>query len=231
MIMSQSEFGGTLGPAARRVLSDDVTSQLRDAIVTGALAGGTRLREDDLAASMNVSRGPIREALVRLERESLVVIERYKGARVAELYRDDLDQIFSLRKALESLAAEWACRNSTPEDIQKLSAPLDRFVAADLDDRTPEFTSTLDIEFHDALIAAAHHSRLDRAWESLRPQVHSFLSTRMALRLDYAEEWEPDHREHVRLIASGDVVGAVAHTVRHLESSYGRVIKAMEHDE
>ena len=229
--MTHSEFGGALSPAARRVLSDDVTSQLRDAIVTGVLAGGTRLREDDLAASMNVSRGPIREALVRLERESLVTIERYRGARVAELYRDDLDQIFSLRKALESLAAEWACKNATRDDIKRLSAPLDAFVAADPDERTPEFVSTLDIEFHDALIAAAHHGRLDRAWDSLRAQVYSFLSTRMALRLDYAEDWEPDHRQHVKLIADGDVAGAVAHTVRRLEASYGRVVRAMEHDE
>jgi DNA-binding GntR family transcriptional regulator len=229
--MNESAFGGALGPAARRVLSDDVTAQLRDAIVTGVLAGGTRLREDDLAASMSVSRGPIREALVRLEREGLVIIERYKGARVAELYRDDLDQIFSLRKALESLAAEWACRKATPEDIKRLSAPLDRFIATERDDRTPEFVTNLDIEFHDALIAAAHHERLNRAWDGLRAQVYSFLSTRMALRLDYFEEWEPDHRQHVKLIAEGNVEAAIAHTVHHLESSYGRVVLAMERGE
>jgi DNA-binding GntR family transcriptional regulator len=229
--MAQSEFDGALAPTDRRVLSDDVTAQLRDAIVTGVLVGGTRLREDDLAASMNVSRGPIREALVRLERESLVIIERYKGARVAELYRDDLDQIFSLRKALESLAAEWACKRATPEDIKKLSAPLDAFLAAPIEDHTPEFVSKLDIEFHDALIASAHHARLERAWDGLRAQVYSFLSTRMALRLDYAEVWEPDHRRHVKLIEKGDVAGAVAHTIQHLESSYARVVLAMERGE
>jgi DNA-binding GntR family transcriptional regulator len=75
----------TLGPrrsslstATRRVLADEVVDAIRTAIVTGAIEAGTRLIEDELAAQLRVSRSPVREALVRLELEGLVVTERYK---------------------------------------------------------------------------------------------------------------------------------------------------------
>ncbi|WP_167132624.1 GntR family transcriptional regulator [Paramicrobacterium chengjingii] len=218
-------------PAQRRVLADDVTDQIRDAIVTGSLAPGTRLREDELAAQMSVSRGPVREAFVKLEREGLVVIERYKGARVVELYRDDIDQIFSLRKAFESLAVEWACKNATPAELDKLGRILDQFGKESAEQRTPELIADVDISFHDGLVKAAHHERLTRAWEGLRAQIYSFLITRMALRKDYDDTWEPDHRALVQLIAEKRQDEAIQHIQRHVEASYGRVVDAMENRE
>jgi len=74
--MVESSLG--LGIATRRVLADVVTDDLRDAIIAHELEPGRRLAEDDLANQMGVSRGPVREALARLEREGLVVIERHK---------------------------------------------------------------------------------------------------------------------------------------------------------
>lgn len=218
----------SFGPASRRVLADDVTDQLRDAIVTGALAPDARLREDDLAVQMQVSRGPVREAFVKLEREGLVVIERYRGARVAKLYRGDIEQIFSLRKALEMLAAEWACKNATEDDLAALTAAIDRYAAAVAEERTPELIAEVDIAFHDALIAAAHHERLLRAWENLRSQIFSFLVTRMALRKDYDGEWETDHRQIMELVRQGDSEAAVARIQGHISASYTRVVAAMD---
>jgi len=226
--MTPGDPGTAFGPAQRRVLADDVTDQLRDAIVTGVLSPGERLREDELAAQMSVSRGPIREAFVKLEREGLIVLERYKGARVVELYRSDIDQIFSLRTVLESLAAEWACKNASPADIDAMGAILDRFSEASPEQRTPELIAEVDIMFHDAIIQAARHDRLVRAWDGLRAQIYSFLVTRMALRKDYGESWEPDHREMLDHIANGRVEDAVAHVQQHVTSSYRRVIDAME---
>lgn len=219
------------GPAVRRVLSDEVTDQLRDAIITGVLAPGERLREDELATQMKVSRGPVREAFVTLQREGLVTIERYKGARVAELYRSDIDQVFSLRRALESLAVEWACRNATPEDLDAIEATLVSYQTASPDGRVPERIAEFDLAFHDGIVAAAHHDRLSRAWESLRSQILAFLTTRMALRRDYDTEWEPDHRRILELIRAGETDEAVAWIQRHVNASYTRVITAMERRE
>lgn len=223
-----AELSSGFGPALRRVLADDVTDQIRDAIVTGTLAPGTRLREDELSTQMSVSRGPVREAFVKLEREGLVIIERYKGARVAELYREDIDQIFSLRKALESLAVEWACRNATADDLAAIEAVLQRYTSEPPENRTPELIADVDISFHDGLVAAAHHDRLTRAWEGLRAQIYSFLITRMALRKDYDADWEPDHRAILEHIAAHEPEQAIARIQNHVEASYGRVVRAIE---
>lgn len=222
-----SDPASRFGPAVKRVLADEIVDQLRDAIVTGALEPGQRLLEDELAGQMQVSRGPVREAFVKLEREGLVVIERYKGARVAELYRDDIEQVFSLRLALEKLAVEQAAKRGTPEDFAQIEASLDRYTAA----TTPEAVAVIDLSFHDGVVAAAHHAPLSRAWEGLRTQILSFLTTRMALRSDYTEGWEPDHRRILRFIRDGDAEQAVAAITHHVGSSYTRVIDAMEHRE
>jgi DNA-binding GntR family transcriptional regulator len=214
-------------PAVKRVLSDEIADQLRDAIVTGSLEPGRRLLEDELATQMQVSRGPVREALVKLEREGLVIIERYKGARVAELYRDDIEQVFSLRMSLETLAAESACKRGTAEDFARISAALDDYAAAG----SPEHVAELDLAFHDGIVEAAHHAPLSRAWEGLRTQILSFLTTRMALRHDYKDDWEPDHRRILEHIRAGDAEAAAAAIQKHVSASYSRVIDAMEHRE
>ena len=85
----------------KRSLSDEIIVRLRDAILTGAFPQGERLREENLAASLKVSRGPIREALSKLEREGLVVLNPNRGATVTMITRKDLDEIFSLRLSLE----------------------------------------------------------------------------------------------------------------------------------
>lgn len=229
--MSGSGLSATLGSAKRRVLSDEVTSQLRVAIVTGAIPPGERLREDELALTMEVSRGPVREALTRLQREGLVVIEQFKGAKVAALYRDDIDQLFSLRTSLESLAVDWACSKATEEDFERLYSILRRFDEADPAERTPEQVAELDFEFHDVLVQAAHHERLSRAWEGIRAQISAFLVTRMSLRLDYVEVWAADHRKLVDQIRDMDKEDAIAHITHHILLGYNRVVQAMENRE
>lgn len=215
------------GPAVRRVLADDVTDQLRDAIVTGTLEPGSRLREDELATKMEVSRGPVREAFVKLEREGLVIIERYKGARVAEWYRNDIEQVFSLRSVLETLAVEWAVRNATDEDIAAIEKVLEQYQTAS-DEGRPEAIAEVDLAFHDAVVAAAHHEPLSRAWESLRSRILSFLMVRMALRRDYVHEWEPDHRNILDMITQKRTDEAVESIRTHVHASYSRVLDAME---
>src|SRR5262245_56805154 len=92
-----------LTPAVKRSLADDVVDRLRDAIFRGRFKPGEPLREEQLAAMLDVSRGPVREALVQLEREGLVLVRRHRGATVARLSRGDLEDVYSLRLALERL--------------------------------------------------------------------------------------------------------------------------------
>src|SRR5215468_8309890 len=119
-----------LTPAVKRSLADDVVDRLRDAIFHGSFKPGEPLREEQLAASLDVSRGPVREALVQLEREGLVIVRRHRGATVARLSRLDAEEVYSLRLALERLAVQRAVRSATEADFAALEEVMEAFRAA-----------------------------------------------------------------------------------------------------
>lgn len=225
--MAENPLG--LGIATRRVLADVVTDDLRDAIIAHELEPGRRLAEDDLANQMGVSRGPVREALARLEREGLIVIERHKGARVASWGRADVEEIFSLRLVLEQLAIEWACKNATAADIAALEAPIKEFRKLSEKDRTVKVVSRLDLEFHTAIFTAAHHDRLHRAWEILRSQIHSFLiytwTQDELVNLTYMNSWDKDHQVFVDIVKSRDIEKGHREMKVHMERGLARVSK------
>jgi DNA-binding GntR family transcriptional regulator len=231
--MAESSLG--LGIATRRVLADVVTDDLRDAIIAHELEPGRRLAEDDLANQMGVSRGPVREALARLEREGLVVIERHKGARIASWGRGDVEEIFSLRLVLEQLAIEWACKNATAADIAALDAPIKEFRKLADNQRNIKVVSKLDLEFHSAIFSAAHHDRLFRAWEILRSQIHSFLIytwTRDELfNKSLMNSWDKDHQIFVDIIKKRDVERGLKEIKAHVEGGLSRVSKHFVGDE
>lgn len=230
--MAESSLG--LGIATRRVLADVVTDDLRDAIIAHELEPGRRLAEDDLANQMGVSRGPVREALARLEREGLVVIERHKGARIASWGRVDVEEIFSLRLVLEQLAIEWACKNATAADVSALESVVKEFRKLSDKQRTIKAVSKLDLEFHTAIFDAAHHDRLSRAWEILRSQIHSFLIytwTRDELiNKTLMDSWDKDHHVFVEIIKKRDIEKGLKEIKAHVERGLTRVSKHFVND-
>ena len=85
--------------------ADFVYDSLRDAIWEGRFAHGERLREEEIASALGVSRTPVRETLFRLEREGLVRVVEGKGAFVAAYSLEDMIEIYQMREGLEPLAA------------------------------------------------------------------------------------------------------------------------------
>ena len=98
-------------PIEKRSLNNAAADQLRQVIVTGAVAPGVRLTEVALAVRMNLSRGTIRAALQRLVTEGLVVQRPYAGWEVASLTSRDAWELYTLRGAFEALAARLAAEN------------------------------------------------------------------------------------------------------------------------
>src|SRR6478672_11521905 len=144
-----------LTPTVKRSLADDVVDRLRDAIFHGSFKPGEALREEQLAAMLDVSRGPVREALVQLEREGLVLVRRHRGASVARLSRADLEDVYSLRLALERLAVLQATRYATDEDFVAMEAVLEAFNVALSHDPSEKDVAELDVRFHDLIYQAA----------------------------------------------------------------------------
>jgi DNA-binding GntR family transcriptional regulator len=99
---------------SRNALGDAVAGVLRSAILDGSLKPGQPLHENALARQLSVSRSPIREALIQLERESLVVSRPNRPAVVRRPSPDEISQVYTLRSALEGIAARWAAERATP---------------------------------------------------------------------------------------------------------------------
>src|SRR3954469_17138197 len=108
-------------------LADSIHGQLRATILSGQLAPGEHLREVEIADRFDVSRGPVREALLQLEQEGLVMLRRNRGAVVARMSRADLEEVYSLRLALERLAVARATQHGTEADFGVMDAVLHEF--------------------------------------------------------------------------------------------------------
>src|SRR4051812_42245246 len=100
--------------SAHRPRRDVVTAELRRLILAGVLKPGERLVEDRLAERLGVSRTPVREAIRVLAREGFVEVTPGRGAAVANPPREEAEELFDVRMALEGLTARLAARKVTP---------------------------------------------------------------------------------------------------------------------
>lgn len=207
-----------LQPASRTLLVDQVTLAIRGAIIGGELHPAMRLVEGDLAESLKVSRGPVREALRRLKQEGLVRIVPAGGTFVATLTEEDIGDIYRLRAALEGYAARIAAATGT--DARRLDEALDAmrasFVAKDLSGMIET-----DVVFHRNLVALARNRRLLGAWEALEGQMRLILSlTRDQVYRD-PERLAEQHHALAEVIRSGDGEAAERGIREHIEGRIG----------
>ena len=107
-----------LKSAKRQTVSGATTERLRELILTGRLGAGETLRQDELSAFLSVSRTPLREAIITLEAEGLVVNHPHRGAVVYRPTADELREIYDIRILLETHAAQTATERMTPEILQ-----------------------------------------------------------------------------------------------------------------
>ncbi|KZB86102.1 GntR family transcriptional regulator [Amycolatopsis regifaucium] len=188
-------------PARRRGLADEVADRVRDAIFGGAYPPGAQLREVELAAALGVSRGPVREALLKLEREGLVRSEWHRGAHVTTLSDVDVAELDSLRSALEQLAVRLVVASASDADLAAIDEVVERMERA----RDEHEMVRCDIDFHDAVYAASGHRRLNEAWQAIRSQVHLFLLARIGVNSEgYLANIPAEHRRLASALRARD---------------------------
>jgi DNA-binding GntR family transcriptional regulator len=210
-------------PAERRPLAEEVADSIRTLILKGTLVPGQLLKEDALARSLRVSRGPVRDALAQLSREGLVARQPNRRATVAQLTREDMEEVYSLRLALERLAVTQVMKgdsDAVADDLQQVVGLMAEVVAAG---RASEEACDLDMAFHDVLYAAADHRRLAECWGNLRPQIVLFILGRYATAPDAEANLVESHSEIVAAIRSGSLRIALKQIEAHLESAYERL--------
>ncbi|WP_026440003.1 GntR family transcriptional regulator [Acidocella facilis] len=105
-------------------LTEQVLRQLQAAIVKGEIAPGAKISEPELARAYGISRGPLREALHRLEGQKLLVRVPHVGARVVALSREELNELYQIRESLEGLACRLAAERMSPQEVEAVRAVL-----------------------------------------------------------------------------------------------------------
>lgn len=213
-----------LTPAVKRSLADDVVDRLRDAIFHGSFKPGEPLREEQLAAMLDVSRGPVREALVQLEREGLVIVRRHRGASVARLSRSDLEEVYSLRLVLERLAVQRAARYATEADFAAMQAVVAAFDVALSRGPSEKEVAELDVRFHDLIYRAARHQRLYDCWSNLRSQIYIFLLSRNVANPDFRYVTVKAHTDLLDALRARDEARVTTLIEEHLRGAYDRVV-------
>ncbi|MBK1673525.1 GntR family transcriptional regulator [Ectothiorhodospira shaposhnikovii] len=142
-------------------LADRVFARLRQAIVEGEIPSGTKISEPELASEYGISRGPLRDAIGRLEACHLVERRPNVGARVVSLTQEDLLELYLLREALEGMAARLAAERMSGRDIDELRKLLRQHQErAELQEGIAYFQTEGDLDFHYRIIKASGNVRL-----------------------------------------------------------------------
>jgi DNA-binding GntR family transcriptional regulator len=196
--------------------ADLAYSSIRDAIAGGRYGSGQRMREAEIATWLGISRTPVRDALRRLEAESLLVAAPRRGLVVAELDEHQLANLFAVRKALASLAARLAAEHATAMEIATMRDVIEHEGA------TPpkEFRSILRMNnlFHQLVYRAARNAYLNQVLGSLEASL-ALIPGRTYLGSNRPELAVRQHRGLVDAIAARDPDLAEKRARAHMEAS------------
>lgn len=197
--------------------------RLRGEILSGALAPGERLVEEQLTRRFGTSRAPLREALRLLGQQGLVEHLPRRGVRVAELSPRDIDELFGLRDALEQYALRTALSGGppAPDAVHRLRAAADRMERGVTDGGSLD-QAAAHREFHLAMVALAGHHHLLRVYEPVLLQLELYMATNMRreARVRSPTEGGQRHRRLHDAVAGGDVEQALAELARHGARAY-----------
>ena len=212
-------------PVARPMLtkSDYAYGELRERIMSGRLAQGATVNLEALAAELDVSTTPVREAMRRLASEGFVVLDAHRDAHVASLTADEAQNLFEVRQQLDPLAIRLAAERRDDADRERI-----RDAAAYLEPLDAgSGLAALDAHraFHVALYRASHNdlliSLLDGLWDKADRYRRAALETREDSPDDRARV-QAEHQAMMTAVLDGDAEAAEEQMRRHVANSLGR---------
>ncbi len=204
------------GPAA-----NSIAAALRDAILKGAIAVGTPLRQDRIAQQFKVSHIPVREALRDLAAEGLVTIRPNRGAIVSRLLPEEARELLEIRCVLETQAVRWALPLADDDILAKAEAALDRA------ERTEDVAQWMECNwlFHSTLYARAERPRLVALIESLDAQIDRFIRVLIAAS-DYRKQAQDEHRAILAAYRVGNAAAVSSLLEQHMTET-SRLLAAL----
>lgn len=202
-----------------------IVSALRHSILTGELRSGQSLPQDEIAARFGVSKIPAREALVQLKAEGLVTLLPNRGAFVSALSPDEVDEIYAMRGALETLALRRAVPRMTKSDFVRAAGLIEIMD----DERDPLTWSDLNWEFHAVLYQPSALPRLLDHVRVLHTNVQRYLVNYLT-NVDYHSEAQRQHRLILDLCKQGDADGAASTLARHLDQAAVKMVALLKQE-
>ncbi len=197
-----------------------IADTLRNAILQGRYKAKEPLRQDHIARELGVSKIPIREALVQLKAEGLVAFQPKRGAVVTELSAVEVEEIYTMRMALEAVAIEKAIPRLTASDIIRAQSVLE---IIDIESDKTQW-GDLNWEFHATLYQAAEMPLLLNTIQNLHNNVARYL----IIYLDRLEASGISQKEHWALLNAcrdNKKAAAVKILKKHLKEASERLIK------
>jgi len=171
---------GALKVSKRKPLREEVYESLKKSILHGKLKAGQRLIEEQLAHQIGISRTPVREAFHKLERDDLVNRLPKGGFAVREFTKEDVEEVFGIRSALESYAAYLTTLHITPDKISVLEKKIDESENA-LKRGDDEKAVQLNTEFHDLLYKSCKSKKLIEMINNFRDYFYRYRSPLLRL--------------------------------------------------
>jgi len=212
-----------------RTLKENVIETIRQSIIDGTLAPGTELNQAQMAEKLGVSRGPVREALGRLEQEGLIRVTAYKRVFITPLNRRYVEELYSVRTALETMALERGIDRLTPSSLQELEQIVDAMRAA-ARKKNQQALVELDLSFHEQIVRMADHNLALNLWRQLAVGVKRCLHTQHRA-YTFLDEVVGTHPTIVTAIANRDKVLAVQILSEHITESAENIIRGWSADD
>ncbi|MEG2298589.1 MAG: GntR family transcriptional regulator [Anaerovoracaceae bacterium] len=198
-------------------LSTNLFVRIKEDILADNLKNGQKLTEQAICDEYNVSRTPVREALVQLEMEGLVEIIPNRGAFVLGLTADDYDDMFTLRKIYEIQATRWAIERMTEEELDSFEEIFEFMEFYTLKKDIKKMLN-FNLEFHQHIYRATHNRMLT----NLLSTYQEYLKHRkghVTMEPDYLETVLNEHRQIFEAFKNRDLAGGAKAMAAHLDNS------------
>lgn len=204
-----------------------VADDLRRRILGGEFKGGTQLRQDALASDYEVSRIPVREALLTLESEGLVIFHAHRGAFTTELSIAKIRELFELRILLETYVLRHAIDNLTEADIDKAADMLSKYDSALNRGGEIDNWSEYNYAFHSALYAPAELPETLAIIHQLNTKSDRYIRMQLVYSQEIAKA-ESEHHELLELTRQRDSANACRLLQAHIEDACDSIIAILE---
>lgn len=215
MITTQSSTA-----AAILSLPQDLFNRLRDDILQEKIAPGEKLTEQRICKEYNVSRTPVREAFQKLELDGLIQIIPNRGAFVIGLSRQDIQDMYDLRKAYEAIAVRWAIERITDKEFEELEEAYD-IMEFYTQKGEAEKMLQINMHFHDLIYRATKNRMLQHVLTSYQVYTKNTKVSSEYIR-EYLQEVLEEHRQIFLAFQAKDKEAATRAAIRHMDNGKRR---------